>query len=449
MSHELPAATAPPSTPSGLAHRLSRLPLYVQILIAMAIGIVTGQLMGTRAEMFKPASDLVLQLLRLLATPLIFIAVLHALMKNSMGGKAGARLFFLLITNTLAAILIGLAISDFIKPGHYIKLPPPAVAPDNKPFDIVADLLGKIPTNFIDGFQHNDVISIILIAIAAGVALRSVLARQEAAGHSDASLIERLLSTAFQCVMTMLQWIFNLVPLAVFAVVARTVGTSGIKQLLAMGVFVGAVLLALLLQSIFYMVRLRLGSWVRPAHFLKGASDAFAVAFSTSSSGTALPVTFACIREKIGIREESASLGVMVGGTFNHDGTALYEAMAALFISQALGVHLDLSQQVLVIVMAMIASIGAAGIPSAGLVTMLAVFNAVNLPVEYIPLLLPLDWLLDRCRTTTNVMGDMTVACLLDGKIRPEPEAELISILPDDIDESMDDIAREREPIPA
>ena len=111
-------------------------------------------------------------------------------------------------------------------------------------------------------------------------------------------------------------------------------------------------------------------------------------------------------------------MGIMVGGTFNHDGTALYEAMAALFVGQALGQHLGLGHQVVVVFMSIIASVGAAGIPEAGLVTMLAVFSAVHLPTEYIPLLLPLDWFLDRCRTAINVMGDMSVACLLDGKTR-------------------------------
>ena len=114
-------------------------------------------------------------------------------------------------------------------------------------------------------------------------------------------------------------------------------------------------------------------------------------------------------------------MGVMVGGTFNHDGTALYEAMAALFVSQMLGQHLSLEQQVLVVFMSVTASVGAAGIPEAGLVTMMAVFSAVHLPVEYIPFLLPLDWFLDRCRTAINVMGDMTVTCLLDGRKAPAP----------------------------
>ena len=109
----------------------------------------------------------------------------------------------------------------------------------------------------------------------------------------------------------------------------------------------------------------------------------------------------------------------MVGGTFNHDGTALYEAMAALFIGQMLGQHLAVGEQVKVVIMSVFASVGAAGIPEAGLVTMLAVFSAVNLPTEYIALLLPLDWFLDRCRTAVNVMGDMSVTCMIDGKTAP------------------------------
>jgi len=218
-----------------------------------------------------------------------------------------------------------------------------------------------------------------------------------------------------------LHWLFDIVPLAVFAVVARTVGKEGIGPLLSMGWFVVAVLVALFIQACFYVVRMSLGSWVRPAQFFRGASDALVMAFSTASSAATLPVTYACMKDKVGVREESASIGVMVGGAFNHDGTALYEAMAALFIGQAMGQHLSFEQQLVVVLMSVFASVGAAGIPEAGLVTMMAVFTAVHLPIAYIPLLLPLDWFLDRCRTAINVMGDMTVTCMLDGPTAEVP----------------------------
>jgi DAACS family dicarboxylate/amino acid:cation (Na+ or H+) symporter len=132
-----------------------------------------------------------------------------------------------------------------------------------------------------------------------------------------------------------------------------------------------------------------------------------------------MPLTYATLRENVGVSEQSASMGALVGANFNNDGTALYEAMSALFVSQLLGSHLSLSQQFIVVVASIIASVGAAGIPEAGLVTMTLVFKAVDLPVEYVAMLLTVDWFLDRCRTTVNVMGDLNVSCLLDGRARP------------------------------
>jgi DAACS family dicarboxylate/amino acid:cation (Na+ or H+) symporter len=127
---------------------------------------------------------------------------------------------------------------------------------------------------------------------------------------------------------------------------------------------------------------------------------------------------------RVGIRQESASLGVLVGGNFNHDGTALYQAMSTLFIAQLEGFHLSLVQQFMVVVTGVVASVGMAGIPEAGLVTMALIFNAVGLPVADIALLLPIDWFLDRCRTTINVLGDTSVACLLDGRLQADTATE-------------------------
>jgi Na+/H+-dicarboxylate symporter len=397
----------------------NRTPLYLRIMVGLVLGAIVGWMLGDKAASLKPVSDIVLQFLRLLATPLIFIALAHSLVKVDIKGKLAGKLLWLLMSNTVVAILVGLLVANVLNPGMHVSLAAATSTVDKKPFDIAKDLLDKLPTDFITPFAKNELISVIVLAVAFGFALRIVKKRQEEKGEIGHQSFERFLDTAFQMVMVMLHWIFNLVPLAVFAVVARTVGSSGIQPLLQMGWFVIAVFLALLLQAMFYMLRLRLGSWVRPPVFLKGAFDAFAMAFSTASSAATLPITYSCAKDKIGVREESASLGVMVGGTFNHDGTALYEAMAALFISQALGYHLTIQQQAVVVLMAIVASVGAAGIPEAGLVTMLAVFNAVHLPIEYIPFLLPLDWLLDRCRTTINVMGDLSVTCLLEGKKKP------------------------------
>jgi len=407
-----------------------RTPLYVRIMIGLVLGIAVGELLRTHPgifgsltpESFKPFSALVLQLLRLLATPLIFIAVAHALLKANVSGKTAGRLAYLLISNTVVAIIIGLLVVNVIKPGKKAHFSAPTTTVTAAPFDATHDLLDKVPANLVDPFLKNEIISIIILAISFGLAMRIVRKQQKDAGETGYLTVESLLDMGFRVVMVMLHWIFDLVPLAVFAVVVRTVGTVGIQPIVSMAAFVICVLVALGLQAIFYMVRLRLSSWVRPGQFLKGGTEALMMAFSTASSAATLPLTYGCVKDKIGVRESSAGMGVMVGGTFNHDGTALYEAMVALFVSQALGMHLTLEHQVLIVFMAIIASVGAAGIPEAGLVTMIAVFNAVHLPIEYIPLLLPLDWFLDRCRTAINVMGDMTVTCILDGKEKPAPD---------------------------
>jgi Na+/H+-dicarboxylate symporter len=138
-----------------------------------------------------------------------------------------------------------------------------------------------------------------------------------------------------------------------------------------------------------------------------------------------MPITFQALKDKVGLREASASMGALVGSNFNNDGTALYEAMAALFISQVIGSDLNLLQQIIVVLTSIVASVGAAGIPEAGLVTMTLVFTSVGLPTEYIALLVTVDWFLDRCRTAINVMGDMTVSALLDGKHPQERSRQL------------------------
>jgi Na+/H+-dicarboxylate symporter len=287
--------------------------------------------------------------------------------------------------------------------------------------DIVNQLLDNIPDSLLRPFVENKVIGVVLIAVAFGVAARRLPDKQH-------ELAETLCEMGFSLVLELLHWVIALVPLAVFGKVASIVGVSGFRPFAALGWFVASVLVALSIQCIYYLTRIRFGSWVRPLELLKGTRDALVMAFSTASSTATMPVTYRRLRERVGLREQSASLGALVGSNFNNDGTALYEAMAALFVAQLLGVHLTLTQQIMVVLTSVIASIGAAGIPEAGLVTMTLVFTAVKLPTEYIALLLTVDWFLDRCRTTINVLGDMNVACLLEGKTREvqaRPEAAL------------------------
>jgi len=400
---------APEASPSTFGW-WTRLPLYLRILIGLVLGVLAGVLIGPSAHVLDLPARLILRLLGALAPPLILMAVVHALLTAEIRGAVAWRLARLLLLNTLTAIVVGLSVANLLAPGKHAHLPAPPVRHENKT-DLLSQFLENIPDSLLRPFVENRVIGVVLIAVAFGVAARALTGAQR-------KLAEDLASLGFSCILTVLSWVIAFVPLAVFGKVASIVGVSGFRSFAAIGMFVIAVLLALVIQSVYYLVRIRFGSWVRPRDLLRGTSDALIMGFSTGSSTVTMPVTYDRLCHRVGLRQRSASLGALVGSNFNNDGTALYEAMAALFIAQMLGQELSLFDQILVILTSVVASVGAAGIPEAGLVTMTLVFTAVKLPIEYIALLLSVDWFLDRCRTAINILGDMNVACLLDGRTR-------------------------------
>jgi Na+/H+-dicarboxylate symporter len=405
-----PAPTTSPS-PSWLA-RWNRIPLYTRIVIAMILGIIAGLGLGERAIMFALPSEIILRLLGALAPPLILVAVAHVMITTDIPGRKAARLAWLLVLNTSVAVAIGLTVANVMSPGTWSKLDAPAEekAEEDEKKTPLEVLVENVPRSLMGplGDQQN-IIGVILIAVAFGIAMRGVKDRPVAT-------VSDLVEIAYQTLLTVLHWIIQLVPIGVFCIVAKVVGTEGFEPFKAMGAFVLAVLMALALQATWYLVRIRLFSWPRPWFVLVGVRDALVMAFSTASSTATMPVTYACLKDNVKLREQSASLGSLVGANFNNDGTALYEAMAALFVAQLIGQNLPFEQQLMVVFTAIIASVGAAGIPEAGLVTMTLVFNAVGLPPQYIILLFTVDWFLDRCRTTINVLGDVNVSCLLDGR---------------------------------
>jgi Na+/H+-dicarboxylate symporter len=386
------------------------LPLYVRILIGLVLGVVVGAAVGPSAKPLELPAQLILRVLGALAPPLILVAIVHAILTADIRGAIALRLGKLLVLNTLVAIAVGLLVANLLKPGRHAQLPPPPARPNVKT-DVVSQLLDNLPDSLLRPFVDNKVIGVVLIAVAFGVAARSLSEPQR-------KFTEELTSVGFSLILKVLGWVIALVPLAVFGKVASIVGVSGFGPFAALGMFVLAVIVALAIQATYYLTRIRFGSWVRPRELIRATRDALIMAFSTASSTLTMPVTYDRLLNRVGLRERSASLGSLVGSNFNNDGTALYEAMAALFIAQLLGLELSLADQVLVVLTSVVASVGAAGIPEAGLVTMTLVFTAVKLPTEYIALLLSVDWFLDRCRTTINVLGDMNVACLLDGKER-------------------------------
>ena len=406
---------------------MKKIPLYGQIIIALIIAVIVGILLGAGNPIWDKETiehlalpcTLILKALRTLATPLIFLAILHTFLTADIPSRSGRKLSILLITNTLVAIAIGLLVANVLRPGAAGSALATAqtakpVVKQLDPWGLLADI---IPDSVVKPLVDNNVISLIFVALAFGIVLRAIKAEQVKLGQQEYLPIEQGISVLFQAVINILHWVIALVPIAVFGIVSKTIALQGFAPFKSLGSFVLAVILALLLQAAYYLTRVKIGSWLSPQQFIQGGSDALITAFSTASSTVTMPITFESL-QKMGLRESSASLGALVGSNFNNDGTALYEAMSALFISQVLGQNLTLPQQLIVMLTSIVASVGAAGIPEAGLVTMTLVFSSVGLPTEYIAILITVDWFLDRCRTAINVMGDMTVSAIIDGKHR-------------------------------
>ncbi|MDA1014064.1 MAG: dicarboxylate/amino acid:cation symporter [Planctomycetota bacterium] len=404
--------------PAGVLQRWNAIPLYLRILIALFAGVLAGLALGEHAVVLEVPSSVILQLLGALAPPLILIAVTHVLMTTDITGKTALRIGGILVLNTMVAIMIGLTIANVMKPGTWAELTPSVEEThESEGPNPIALLVKNVPKSILGPLgDKTNIIGVIIIAVAFGIALRSVKERQ-------LSTVQDFVELAYDMLLKLLHWIIHLVPFGVFAIVAKVIGTEGFAPFKAMGAFILCVLIALLLQTVWYLVRIRLFSWVRPLDVLRGMRDALVMAFSTDSSTATMPVTYACLKENVGVREESASMGALVGANFNNDGTALYEAMAVLFVAQLTGLELTITQQLIVVFTSIIASVGAAGIPEAGLVTMTLVFTAVGVDISYIALLLTVDWFLDRCRTTINVLGDVNVSCILDGRTKPDAVA--------------------------
>jgi len=409
-------------------------PLYLRILCGLALGALVGVVLrhynqaygvapqnSLLLELLYQASMLILKVLGALAPPLILLALLDTLINARLGSGVARRMAFLLVLNTVVAILIGLLVANVVRPGAWSKIDLPSRTPaasEDQHVDPIAELLKNVPESLLEPLVSNNVIGVILIGIAFGVAMRRL-------PPTDRTMAEGMVAAGFKTIVIVLHWVIELVPIGVFGIVSHVVGTEGFAPFKALGAFVLAVLIGLFLQLCWYLARIRWGTWVRPMQVLAGMKDAIVMAFSTDSSTATMPVTYACLRDKVGIREESARMGALVGTNFNNDGTALYEAMAALFVSQLIGMHLGLWQQLLVVLTSVFASVGAAGIPEAGLVTMTLVFSAVGLPPQYIGMLLTVDWFLDRSRTVINMMGDVNVSCMLDGRTPPTDDERM------------------------
>jgi Na+/H+-dicarboxylate symporter len=423
-------------------------PLYIRVLIGVILGAGLGMafekrpiVLGIENKDLGQIGLLVIKLLRALAAPLILFAILDAFARTRISARRGGKLIFICVVNVSVAMVIGLTIMNTLRPGdqwkgHLSEMrqavgakgmeqkkaeDPEAPGVTLNP---VKNLAYYVPSSFVRPFFYNNVITIVLAGLLGGAALRRVKDRQRELGQDSVRTVERFVEAVYQILVQMLEWVILLVPFAVFGVVAEVVGKSGLEVFKILGTFLTTVLLGLAMHSLIYYP---LVAWLwgrkTPREYIGKGADAILTGLSTNSSLATVPVTLKCLR-RMGVSEQSARLSACVGTNLNNDGITLYEAMAALFLAQAVGLNLGLPQQLIVVFASIMAGAGIAGIPEAGLIVLPLVLAAAGLPEAAvaiaIPLIIPVDWIIARCRSGVNVMSDMLVAILLDRGRRPE-----------------------------
>ena len=406
----------PESRPGGL-------PLYAWVILAVVVAIPVGLLWGERATSLEIMPKLILRALTALAAPLVVLAILSAIVTNEIKGRLGALMMVFYLINTLVAMLIGLSLSNLVRPGLGAALVEPGTAAPTLAKKTATELLlDLVPRSIGEPFTQNHLAQLVLLTLALGIGLVKIRDSQKARGEASFAVVVDLLTIGFELLMKVLLWVVALVPLAVFGIVAASVGQKeGMRVFASLIWLIVVVILGLGIQVIWYLSQMAFLARMSPRRFLRGALDVMASTFSTASTAATIPITLRSL-ERLGVSRRSSQLTACIGTNFNNDGTALYQATAVLFMAQALGYQLSIMDQVVVMLTTLVASVGAGGIPSGSFVTMPLIFAAVRLPSDKIPILLTIDWLLDRCRTTSNVLGDMTVAVLLDRVSPPAPE---------------------------
>lgn len=394
-------------------------PLSVAILGAMVLGLVVGPMLGKDAAAFGELGKLVIGLIKAVATPLLFFAVVNAILRTEVNARSGAKMLVLAVVNASIALSIGLLLSNLLKPGLHLGAaiptdPEAARAYAGKSVDFLKTFIGYVPTDFVSPFADNVIITVVFLALMVGLGLRAVRTEQIAAGETAFRAIEDGVTTLLRTMELILGWAVKLIPFAVFGVVAKTVGEHGFTPLLGLAAYVGVGLLGLFLHSVVtYNAWLVLRARMPLRRFWAAAREPMVYALGTNSSLATLPVTLRAL-DRLGVSRGASALGACVGTNLNNDGIILYEGMAVLFVAQASGIHLDLGQQLLAAVTCMVAAMGVAGVPEAGFISLALVVNTVGLPVELLPLLLTVDWVIARARSVVNVLSDMVLSILLD-----------------------------------
>ena len=430
--------------------------LTALIVLSMVLGVLFGEFILFDPETpiggdhwTKSVGDLVLiRPLKMLVIPLIFLSVVAGITRigdPSKLGRLGLSTLAYYLGTMLIAVVIGASLVTFFQPGHLdpdvaatLQQDGQALFDGNKDTKtkiegMQSESLGStwmnilrqcIPTNVLSEMVNTQPLGIIVFALGFGLAL--------AAGGKRTEAARRFFDAAFEGMMIFVQWVIWLTPIGVFFLIAWTVGTIGFSTIVGpLGSYIGVVLLGLLIHGALVLpLILWLLTGTNPYRFMWQMRRALLTAFGTDSSSATLPVTMDCAEGEGGCSKRASNFVLPLGSTVNMDGTALYEAVAVVFLFQLFGFELAFGELVVVVITATLAAIGAAGIPSAGLVTMVIVISAVNaslgggeaLPLAAIGVILGVDRIVDMCRTTVNVWGDATAAKVMT-RIAPDEPA--------------------------
>ena len=393
--------------------------LNIQILVGAIVGVLGGiwlhqlgaENSTTQSSLYVAGlvGTLFIDLLKMILIPLVFCSIavgIANLRQHQQMHRVWVTTLLFFISSMAIAIVLALAAGNYFKPGSGLHLAMFADAMQNfeakqLPLpEFFAQFLHGLFVNPFAALSQGNILAVVTFALFLGIAL--------VMGGERFKNILGLLQEGLEITMLIVGWVMKLAPLGIAALLIKLVAVQDAAMLGTLAKFVAVIVGSLLVHGVIILpLILYMFTGKSPLWFWRGSREALVTAFATSSSSATLPITLRCVTQHLHVKPEIAGFVVPLGATINMDGTALYEAAAALFIANLAGIELNLAQQLIVAFTAMIAAMGAPGIPSAGMVTMVMVLQSVGLPAEAIAILLPIDRLLDTLRTTVNVQGDM------------------------------------------
>lgn len=410
--------------------------LHWQIVTALALSVLAGTLLGNAGWLLSAcafAGTIFLNALKLLIVPLVLSAMISGLAQISEArtvGRLGLRTMAFYLGSGLLAILTGLVFVNLFSPGIIDGQPAGerlGLAAETTEFmskvegrgaaDMVAVLQRLVPPNIFAAAAEGDMLGLILFGFMFGYFVSRLPAELQ---HSQRSFWQGIYTIMTEIAHVVMRF----APVGVFALVTPVIAKTGLAAVQPLAVFFFTVLLALAVHALITLpLILRLVARVSPAAHFRAMSPALLTAFSTSSSAASLPVTLECIEKRAGVSRRVTGFVLPLGANVNTDGSALYECVAAMFIAQAYGLQADFATQFIIVLGALLTSIGVAGIPAASLVAIAVILGAIGLPLEGVGLILAVDRVLDMCRTTVNVLGDSCAAVTV---ARLEGETEVL-----------------------